>query len=112
MLSFMIDTQGRARIAQLVRAVMGWEGLSAPKIEAGGRVSRATVDRVKAGDPRVSDTMLRALGDALGLPRDYLLYVGSGDMKQIERSGADPDLIRVTLDMIRANPQSRTKRNR
>lgn len=100
MLTFMIDAQGRIRIGELVRAAIGWQGLSGPKIEAGGRVSRATVDRVKRGDPKVSDTMLRALGDTLGLPRDYLLYVGSGDVKQIERSGADPDLIRVTLSLI------------
>jgi len=104
MLAFMIDTQGRVRIGRFVRAAMGWQGLSGSRIEAGGRVSRATVDRVKRGDPKVSDTMLRALGDTLGLPRDYLLYVGSGNIRQIERSGADPDLIRVTIDLIESNP--------
>lgn len=104
MLSFMIDTQGRIRIGMLVRAAMGWQGLSGSRIEAGGRVSRATVDRVKRGDPKVSDTMLRALGDTLGLPRDYLLYVGNGDIRKIQESGADPDLIRVTIDMIRSGP--------
>lgn len=112
MLIFMIDEQGRIRIGLFVRAAMGWTGLSGPRIEAGGRVSRATVDRVKRGDPKVSDTMLRALGDTLGLPRDYLLYVGSGDERQIEKSGADPDLIRVTLDMIReSNPQRGRRRS-
>lgn len=104
MLIFMIDTAGRIRIGQFVRAAMGWQGLSGSRIEAGGRVSRATVDRVKRGDPKVSDTMLRALGDTLGLPRDYLLYVGSGDARKIQESGADPDLIRVTIDMIRSAP--------
>jgi hypothetical protein len=102
MLIFMIDDQGRIRIGTLVRAAMGWQGLSASRIEAGGRISRATVDRVKRGD-RLSDTMLRALGDTLGLPRDYLLYVGTGDIQKIEASGADPDLIRWTTDLIEAS---------
>ena len=102
MLIFMIDDQGRIRIGTLVRAAMGWQGLSGSRIEAGGRVSRATVDRVKRGD-RISDTMLRALGDTLGLPRDYLLYVGTGDVAKIEASGADPDLIRWTTDLIQSN---------
>lgn len=96
---FMIDDQGRIRIGMLVRAAMGWQGLSASRIEAGGRVSRATVDRVKRGD-KLSDTMLRALGDTLGLPRDYLLYVGTGDVAKVQASGADPDLIRWTTDLI------------
>lgn len=108
MLFFMIDRQGRVRIGQFVRAAMGWRGLSGSRIEAGGRVSRATVDRVKRGDPKVSDNMLRALGDALGLPREYLLYVGTGDIRKIQESGADPDLIRVTVDLIHSdNPSER-----
>lgn len=104
MLIFMIDSSGRIRIGRFVKAAMGWQGLSGSRIEAGGRVSRATVDRVKRGDPKVSETMLRALGDTLGLPRDYLLYVGSGDIKKIEESGADRDLIRVTIDLIHSAP--------
>lgn len=102
MLTFMIDSSGRIRIGRFVKAAMGWQGLSGSRIEAGGRVSRATVDRVKRGDPRVSETMLRALGDTLGLPRDYLLYVGSGNVRKIEESGADADLIRVTVDLIQS----------
>lgn len=96
----MIDSMGRLRIAELVRAAMGWEGLSGPSIEATGRVSRATVDRVKRADPKVSDTMLRALGDVLGLPRDFLIYVGAGDIEAIEQSSADPDLRRWTLSLF------------
>lgn len=104
MLVFMIDTNGRYWIAETVRAAMSWEGLTGERIEAGGRVSRATVDRVKARNPRVSDTMLRALGNVLGLPKDYLLYVGAGDIRRIEQSGADPDLIRWTIDLIMSPP--------
>lgn len=92
-----IDTTGRRRIADLVRAQMAWTGLSGPGIEATGRVSRATVDRVKRSDVNVSDTMLRALGDVLGLPRDFLIYVGSGNLNAIMRSGGDPDLIRWVM---------------
>jgi transcriptional regulator with XRE-family HTH domain len=104
MLVFMIDSSGRIRIGEFVKAAMGWQGLSGSRIEAGGRVSRATIDRVKRGDPKVSETMLRALGDTLGLPRDYLLYVGSGDVRKIEQSGAEADLIRVTIDLIHSAP--------
>lgn len=93
-----IDEAGRGRIAELVRASMGWQGLSGPAIEATGRVSRATVDRIKRADPNVSDTMLRALGDVLGLPRDFLIYVGAGNLGAIrDAASADPDLVRWTL---------------
>lgn len=105
MLSVMTDDeQGRIWIGRVVRAAMEWEGLTGGRIEAGGRVSRATVDRVKRGDPRVSDRMLRALGGALGLPKDYLLYVKAGDIARIEQSGADHDLIRWTTDLILSSP--------
>jgi hypothetical protein len=96
----MIDTAGRHRIAELVRAQMAWTGMSGPGIEATGRVSRATVDRVKRADANVSDTMLRALGDVLGLPRDFLIYVGSANVLAIEQSGADADLLRWVLNLF------------
>ena len=99
MLLFMIDSRGRTRIGETVKAVMAWEGYTGVGIDNTGRVSRATINRAKRGD-QISDTMLRALGDALGLPRDYLLYVGAGDVRKIESSGADPDLIRWTTDLI------------
>jgi hypothetical protein len=100
MIVYMIDAEGRIRIGQFVRAAMAWQGLSGPKIDAGGRISRATVDRVKRADPRISDVTLLALGDVLGLPRKYLLYIGTRDAEKIRTSGADPDLIRVTLEML------------
>lgn len=100
MIIYMIDAEGRIRIGQFVRAAMAWQGVSGPKIDAGGRISRATVDRVKRADPRITDVTLLALGDVLGLPRKYLLYIGTGDAEKIRNSGADPDLIRVTLEML------------
>jgi len=99
MILFMIDSRGRTRIGETVKAVMAWEGYTGVGIDSTGRVSRATINRAKRGD-QISNTMLRALGDALGLPRDYLLYVGAGDVRKIEASGADPDLIRWTVDLI------------
>lgn len=102
MLLLMVDARGRHQIGQLVNAVMAWEGLTGVGINNSGRVSRATVNRAKRGD-QISDAMLRALGDALGLPRDFLLYVGTGDLRKIEASGADPDLIRWTVDLIRGD---------
>jgi hypothetical protein len=105
MLLFMIDARGRTLIGETVKAVMAWEGYTGVGIDSTGRVSRATINRAKRGDV-ISDTMLRALGDALGLPRDYLLYVGAGDVRKIQASGADPDLIRWTTDLIQtSHPQ-------
>lgn len=101
MLLFMIDARGRARIGETVKAVMAWEGYTGVGIDNTGRVSRATINRAKRGD-QISDTMLRALGDALGLPRDYLLYVGAGNVRRVETSGADRDLIRWTVELIQS----------
>ena len=108
MLLFMVDARGRTRIGETVKAVMAWEGYTGVGIDSTGRVSRATINRAKRGD-QISDTMLRALGDALGLPRDYLLYVGAGDVRKIEASGADPDLIRWTTDLIQSSPSEDDK---
>jgi hypothetical protein len=100
-----IDEAGRRRIAEFVHAAMGWAGMNASKKFTGtGRISKATIDRVKRGDD-VSPTLLRGLGDVLELPRDYLLYIGYGDVGRIERLAdtEDPnrqDLIRWTLDHL------------
>lgn len=95
-----ISAAGRDRIAAMVRAQMDWEGLSGPRIEKSGRVSRATLDRVKRGDENVSNTMLRAVGDVIGLPRDFLIYVGTGNLAAIEQTG-DPELVRwVRLNLF------------
>ena len=82
---------------------MAWRGLTKSQLEAGGRVRRGTVDRVRLGDPTVSDAMLRALGTALGFPSDFLLDVGIGDVRKVAASAGDPDLIRWTIDLMRAN---------
>ena len=91
---------GRRRVADLVVAAMGWKSISGPQVERTGRVSRATVDRVKRYEV-VSEAMLRALGDVLGLPRDFLLYVRDGDQTAIAEAGSvDPDLVRWTLRLF------------
>jgi hypothetical protein len=92
---------GRRLVSDLVRAQMGWIGMSGLGIERTGRVSRATVDRIKRGEV-VSDAMLRATGDAIGLPRDFLLYVLQGNIHAIrEAAESDPDLVRWTLASLR-----------
>lgn len=107
-----ISVEGRQRIAAFMHATLGWDGQDAMKrLVASGRVSKATIDRVKRGE-NVSDTMLRAMGDALGLPRDFLLDIGLGNVDRIERLYDDPDrtspdwrdLIRWTLDLFPAAP--------
>ena len=107
--------QGRRWVAELVVAAMGWAGLSGPQISSTGRVSRATVDRVKRCE-EVSDSMLRALGSVLGLPRDYLLYVRDADRARIRTAGAsDPDLVQWTLLLMDGDgedpaPSKRTRK--
>jgi hypothetical protein len=100
MIHYMIDNSGRARIGEFVRKAIAWKQTSAVKVAAmTGRPSRQTIQRIVAGE-EVSEMSLMALGTKLGLPADYLLYVGTGDIPRIRRSGADPDLIRVTLELI------------
>jgi hypothetical protein len=79
---------------------MHWRGLTGVTIDAGGQISRATLDRIKRHDT-VSDGILRALGDILDLPRDYLIHVGRGDVERIVRAGAaDPELLRWTMTLM------------
>lgn len=101
MILYMIDRHGRARIARFVSEEIARQGVSTRAIGAmPGSPSLPTIKRIKAEDPDISDTMLRALGSKLGLPADYLIYIGTGDKKRIYASGADADLIRVTLDLF------------
>jgi len=101
MIIHMIDRHGRARIARFVADEIARQGTSARSLGAApGRPSLPTIKRVRAEDPDVSDTMLRALGGKLRLPADWLIYIGTGDERRIRESGADPDLIRVTLDLF------------
>lgn len=101
MIVYMIDRHGRARIARFVTEDLARQGMSARALGAApGRPSLPTIKRIKAEDPDISDTMLRALGGKMGLPADWLIYIGTGDKKRIANSGADPDLIRVTLDLF------------
>lgn len=101
MILYMIDRHGRARIARFVTEEIARRGISTRALGAApGRPSLPTIKRIKAEDPDVSDTMLRAMGGKLGLPADWLIYIGTGDKRRIANSGADPDLIRVTLDLF------------
>jgi hypothetical protein len=101
MIRYMIDRHGRARIARFVTEEIARKGLSTRALGAApGRPRLPTIKRIKAEDPDVSETMLRAMGGKLGLPADWLIYIGTGDKKRIYGSGADPDLIRVTLDLF------------
>lgn len=100
-----IDEAGRRRIAEFMHAALGWAGANATKNLSGtGRVGKGTVDRVKRGEV-VSETFLRAVGDVMGLPRDYLLYIGHADVERLSRLGqtddADrQDLVRWTLEHL------------
>jgi hypothetical protein len=101
MILYMIDRPGRARIARFVTDEIARQGLSARALGAApGRPSLPTIKRIKAADPDITDTMLRAMGGKLRLPADWLIYIGTGDTGRIRNSGADPDLIRVTLDLF------------
>jgi len=109
MILYMIDRLGRVRIARFVTDEIARQGLSTRALgSAPGRPRLPTIKRIKAGDPDVSETMLRAMGGKLRLPADWLVYIGTGDVRRIRSSGASPDLIRVTLDLfdgIEGTPQ-------
>lgn len=101
MILYMIDRLGRARIARFVTDEIARQGLSTRTLgTAPGRPRLPTIKRIKAEDPDVSETMLRAMGGKLKLPADWLVYIGTGDVRRIRNSGADSDLIRVTLDLF------------
>lgn len=115
MILYMIDTQGRSRIGRLVSAEISRRGMTGLRLASSGRPGIATINRIKAGDPRVSLQMLRALGDKLGLPRDFLIYVGTGDVARIRASARpgnpdDADLIRWTEDLIDEDPPEQNRR--
>lgn len=100
MILYMIDRQGRARIARFVTDEIARRGLTTRSLGAApGRPALPTIKRIKAAE-EVSETMLRAMGGKLKLPADWLIYIGTGDERRIRNSGADPDLIRVTLDLL------------
>lgn len=101
MLDVMIDETGRRIIGALVTYELGRLGLHRGRIKKEWtRVSPATVDRIRRAEP-VGDQYLAAIGDLLSMPRGYLQYVGAGDVERIKNSGADADLIRWTLDLIK-----------
>ena len=101
MILFMIDRHGRARIARFVTDEIARQGLSTRALGAKpGSPRLPTIKRIKAADPDITETMLRAMGGKLRLPADWLIYIGTGDLRRIRNSGAEPDLIRVTLDLF------------
>ena len=111
MIVYMIDDQGRARIAKLVNHEIARQGRTAKEVGSKGMPSVATIKRIKAGED-VTPEMLDALGGRLGLPRDFILYVGTGDVRRIKASRAEDDLIRWVLDLIaedRPNTGSRRR---
>lgn len=104
MILHMIDRQGRARIARFVTGEIARRGLTSRELGAApGRPTLPTIRRIEAADD-VSETMLRALGGKLRLPTEWLVYIGTGDLRRIRNSGADPGLIKVTLDLIEEEP--------
>jgi hypothetical protein len=108
MIRYMIDRQGRARIARFVTDEIARQGLTTRALGAApGRPRLPTIKRIKWADPDVSETMLRAMGGKLKLPADWLIYIGTGDIRKIQNSGATPDLIRVTLELFEQIPPTR-----
>lgn len=101
MILYMIDRLGRARIARFVTDEIARRGYTARSLGAApGRPSLPTIKRIKAADPEVSETMLRAMGGKLGLPADWLIYIGTADQRRIRNSGSNADLVRVTLELF------------
>lgn len=88
----MNEHMDRALIAALVEreveSTTTWSRFSA---EAG--VSRATMHRLKVGDPRVTQRTLRRIEHALSLPFDSLTQVGVHDWDGLSRQGLNGEVI-------------------
>lgn len=56
-------------------------------------VSRATLYRVKDGDPRITERILRRIERALALPFDSLSAVGAHDFDGLTAMGLDEGLV-------------------
>lgn len=56
-------------------------------------VSRATLYRVKEGDPKVTDRTFRRIEKALGLPFDSLSSVGAHDFDVLQQMGMERGLV-------------------
>lgn len=56
-------------------------------------VSRATLYRVKDGDPRITERILRRIERALALPFDSLSAVGAHDFDGLTAMGIDEGLV-------------------
>jgi hypothetical protein len=109
MIVYMIEEEGRHLIGQFVREYIPLSGTTAAALGAkAGTPKRNAIEKIKRGD-LVSPATLMSLGTKMGLPMKYLIYVGTRDTNRIASSGADPDVIRFTLDLIAsARPSGRS----
>ena len=107
MLGRMIDDEGRRRIGLVVTKWMAYLGLTDSGIDREeGPLSRSTLGRAKKGE-EMSEEMLLSIEHRLGLPIMFLTHIGEGDIRRIERSSADRDLVLYVIDLIREDRKVR-----
>lgn len=63
------------------------------KFSAESGVSRATMHRLKVGDPRIKQQTLRRIERALSLPFDTLTKVGAHDWEGLSRQGLNGEVV-------------------
>lgn len=82
------------------------------RFSAESGVSRATLYRLKGGDPKVKQGTLRRIETALSLPFDTLTHVGAHDWDTLSRQGLNGEVIEWLKGMATSSATSASKRSR
>lgn len=80
-------------VAKVIRAEAPHRGFTLDQIAKRAGKDRTHISRMAKGTAVSLDT-LRAFNGALGLPRDFLVYVARHDLASIATADAEPDLAR------------------
>jgi hypothetical protein len=95
----------RGLIGKIVRDQISREGMTVKEASAQCKLAPATMNRVLAGDPKVTDVSLRQIEGGFGWPLRFFTYILDGDSEKIRRQewvNPRPDLVQYTLDELAA----------
>ena len=98
----------RALVGNIVRKEVNRRFGSVSAFVMGAELSRKTVERVMAGDAKVTFSTLERIEGALDLPRDTLNLIGVHDVEGLKEIGVEPDLVRwIASELRREQPKGR-----
>ena len=95
----------RGLIGKIVRDQISRAGMTVKEASALCNVAPATMNRVLAGDPHVTDVSLRSIEGGFIWPLRLFTYILDGDMEKIRRLEwiqPRPDLVQFVLDELAA----------